>query len=160
MAKYMGSKGSTAGAWMFFPTLGAGKVEFDYFLVLSYKNYKALGHDQEVFANGGGWQKHLELTGGKVSCDVPRVYSAELVRSAGPGESFGLALKAVGLAFYSDHLRSKAIFDIMSKITILKRRLLKAHFCAANQVDRRSISCNIWRLSIIQKATMMWIGRP
>jgi hypothetical protein len=81
MAKFMGSKGSSAGAWMFFPTMGSGKVEFDYFFVLGYENYKALGHDQEVIANGGGWQKSEELLGGKTSCDVPRVYSAELVRN-------------------------------------------------------------------------------
>jgi hypothetical protein len=83
MGKFMQGKGSTGGAWMFFPTLGAGDVKFDYFFVLGYENYAALGHDQEVISNGGGWQKRQELLGGKTSCDVPRVYTAELVRSPG-----------------------------------------------------------------------------
>lgn len=79
--KYMLSKGSETRAWMFFPGMGAGKIEFDYKLVLGNPDYVSLGKDMEIITNGGGWKEAGKVLGGTTSCDSFRLYEADLVRN-------------------------------------------------------------------------------
>ena len=78
--KYMHSQGSDTRAWMFYPGLGAGPIDFDYKLVLSNSGYASLTKGLNIIANGGGWMKADKVFGGKTSCDSFRLYDADLVR--------------------------------------------------------------------------------
>ena len=82
ISEYMGGKGSSAGVWLFFPNWGSGKMDFDYYRVISHENYTEAGKSNEIYNNGGGWMKAMELFDGITECDGGRVYSADLVRSA------------------------------------------------------------------------------
>jgi hypothetical protein len=82
MGKFMGSQGSSGGAWMFFPNYGTGSADLDYYFVVGWENYAAMGKSREIISNGGGYQKMRELYEGRVHCDVPRVYNADLVTAA------------------------------------------------------------------------------
>ena len=80
MAGAMNEKGSKASSWLFYPMLGSGKVEFDYYSVLGFNSYADLGSGFEMFANGGGWAIQQETMDDIAECDSPRVYDAKLVR--------------------------------------------------------------------------------
>ncbi len=79
---FMQSKGSDTAAWLFFPALGAGDIEYDYKLVLANADHRSLAKDGEIIANGGGWMKRGEVFKDIVQCDSPRLYQADLVRNA------------------------------------------------------------------------------
>ena len=78
---YMDSKGSDTMAWMFFPGMGSGKIDYDYKMVLANDNWASLSKDGDIIANGGGWMKMGETFGGITECDSPRLYQADLVRN-------------------------------------------------------------------------------
>ena len=80
--KYMRSKGSDTLAWMFYPGMGAGKIDFNYKLVLGNSGYDSLGKDMDIIANGGGWMEAGKVFGGKTTCDSFRLYEADLVRNS------------------------------------------------------------------------------
>ena len=81
MSAYMKSQGSTAGAWIFYPGMGSGDTDFDYYFIRAYDSFARLAHDDNVIANGGGYMKARGIFKGVVSCDHPRAYSATLVRA-------------------------------------------------------------------------------
>lgn len=81
LKKYMQGKGSQTSAWVFFPAWGAGKIEYDYKLVLGDADYPTLTKDTEIIANGGGWQEAAKTIGSVARCDSARVYHADLVRN-------------------------------------------------------------------------------
>ncbi len=81
MSAYMKSKGSTAGAWVFYPGMGSGDIDFDYYFVRGYTDFKAVAHDSNVITNGAGYRKAGEIFKGVTDCDIPRAYAASLVRA-------------------------------------------------------------------------------
>jgi len=81
MSAYMKSKGSTAGAWAFYPGMGSGDLDFDHYFIRGYADFKAVAHDSEAITNGGGYMKAGEIFKGVTSCDIPRAYAATLVHA-------------------------------------------------------------------------------
>ncbi len=79
--KYMHSKGSDTRAWLFYPGMGSGQIDFDYKLVLSNSGYASLANSMNIIANGGGWMERGKVFGGKATCDSFRLYDADLVRN-------------------------------------------------------------------------------
>jgi hypothetical protein len=77
---FMISKGGMSAAWLLWPVLGAGDIEFDYYSVVSYESYAQLGQAFEAYSNDGGWQKINDIMKGVVSCDEPRLYDGKLIR--------------------------------------------------------------------------------
>lgn len=77
----MTSLGTSASSWLFFPGMGAGDIDFDFWRVVAFNNYTELGAAVETFMNGGGWQKSMEIMGPVASCSSPGVYDARLVRA-------------------------------------------------------------------------------
>ena len=78
---YMDSKGSDTSAWLFFPGMGAGKIEYDYKVVLANKDWASLSKDGNIISNGGGWMEAGKTFAGITKCDSPRLYTADLVRN-------------------------------------------------------------------------------
>jgi hypothetical protein len=77
---YTIENGYRNGAWVMFPAYGVDDVDFDFKLVNGYKDHKEMGKDYDQYANDGGYQKHAELLGGVMRCDVTRVYDGVVRR--------------------------------------------------------------------------------
>ena len=71
--------GGKAQSWLFYPSLGFGDVEFDYWSVVSFNSMSELGEGWELYYNGGGWQKAAAMNDA-ADCDSPRVYSANAMQ--------------------------------------------------------------------------------
>ncbi len=82
---YKAEHGSTAGHWVFFPSFGGGKEDYDFKWVSSAESFESLGADWDQFSEAG-WQKANELFQGKLSCDSSRAYVASLRRAAADDE--------------------------------------------------------------------------
>jgi hypothetical protein len=81
MADIMVGMGSKANQFMFYPSLGSGEIDFDFWRVTTFNNYTELGIAADTFYNGGGWNKTREILGSVASCGSPTVYDANLARS-------------------------------------------------------------------------------
>ena len=77
----MTALGTNASSWLFFPGMGAGDIDFDFWRVVAFNNYTELGAAAETYMNGGGWQKNMEILGPVAGCSSPGVYDARLVRA-------------------------------------------------------------------------------
>ena len=78
--EYSIENGYRNGAWVMFPAYGVDDVDFDFKLVNGYDNHTDMGRDYDQYANGGGYQKHAELLGDVLSCDITRVYDGVIRR--------------------------------------------------------------------------------
>jgi len=76
----MRAKGSKAQNWLFYPSLGFGKVSFYRYSVASFGSASELGEGFDIYYNGGGWKDVMGATKGVTSCDSPRLYSATNLR--------------------------------------------------------------------------------
>jgi len=81
---FMDTKGSKTEAWMFFPGMGAGDIDYDYKLVLANASYPSLALDSDIISNKGGWMEAAKTFGGNTTCDSPRLYQADTIRSSSP----------------------------------------------------------------------------
>lgn len=79
--KYKAEHGSKAGHWVFFPSFGGGKEDYDFKWVTAYENLADVGADWDQ-SNEKGWEKANELFQGKVDCDSSRTYIATTRREA------------------------------------------------------------------------------
>jgi hypothetical protein len=68
-------------SWMFQPAIGAGDIDFDYYHAVVFYRHSDLGAAMELYANGGGVEKHDKILGGISSCLTPVVYNALSVRA-------------------------------------------------------------------------------
>ncbi len=82
---YKSENGSTAGHWVFFPSFGGGKEDYDFKWVSTADSFESLGADWDQF-NESGWEKANELFSGKLSCDSSRAYVATPRRLAADDE--------------------------------------------------------------------------
>ena len=78
----MAAKGSKAQSWLFYPGLGFGKIDFDYYQVVSFGNAKELGGGFDMYYNKGGWKDAAGAMTGVAECDSPRLYSSTNLRMA------------------------------------------------------------------------------
>lgn len=79
--KRMKAKGSQAVSWLFYPAMGAGDIDFDYYHVVGFYRWAELGTTMEMYVNQGGMQEAAELIGGTASCSSPTVFDAQQVRA-------------------------------------------------------------------------------
>jgi hypothetical protein len=80
----MRSMGAKNSNWMFFPMLGGREdIDFDYWGVATFNNWSDYFAAYEIYVNGGGWQKGMEIMNGVASCGetTPTVWDVKLVRS-------------------------------------------------------------------------------
>ncbi len=78
----MAAKGSKAQSWLFYPSLGFGKVEFDYYSVATFNSATELGEGFDMYYNKGGWKDVMGAMDGVTDCDSPRVYAVKNLRMA------------------------------------------------------------------------------
>jgi hypothetical protein len=77
----MGSKGSS---WVFFPGIGAGPYNFDYWQVVTFGSYADFGAASDIYINGGGWQEAMKIMGGTTQCGGSVMFEATVVRYVKP----------------------------------------------------------------------------
>lgn len=75
----LGTKGST---WAFWPMLGGGDINFDYWGVSTFNSWQDYFNAYEIYVNGGGWQKFGQHLAGVTNCmePTPTVWNVTLVR--------------------------------------------------------------------------------
>jgi hypothetical protein len=78
----MKDMGSAASSWLFYPGMGSGDADFDYWSVVAFNNYTEMGAAQEMYINGGGWEKAMGILDSTARCTSPVVFDALLVRAA------------------------------------------------------------------------------
>ena len=85
--EYLAENGSDSGHWILRPGPGEeGDATHSFKWVVSYTSYDSLGHDFDLFFNGGGDQRFGALTGRVMSCDSPRLYNARNIRAMADNE--------------------------------------------------------------------------
>lgn len=77
------ARGSKAFSYLFYPLLGVGAAEFDYYLAIGSANYTELGAMIENYSNGGGYMKVQEILGPVENCTSPDVYDVRAVVTPG-----------------------------------------------------------------------------
>jgi hypothetical protein len=78
MMKGKGAKATST--WAFFPALGTGDYDFDYWRVITFDNYSDFGATSDIFINGGGWQESMKIMGGVTQCERGVIFDATVVR--------------------------------------------------------------------------------
>lgn len=79
-SQYQTETGYHEGTWMMFPVYGSGDMEFDFKMVSGWDNHTQNGQDYQRYGDQQDWDKHGELVGGLMDCDVARVYDAKVLR--------------------------------------------------------------------------------
>ena len=73
--------------WLFFPMIGGpAERDFDYYWGVHLPQLVRLFAAYELYVNGGGWQKGMELFQDVTDCreGSPSVWDVKLVRRAAP----------------------------------------------------------------------------
>ena len=76
----MKAKGSLSVSWFYFPALGTGDMDFDYWHLVGFYRYSDMGATMEMYVNEGGLQEAQEIIGTTSSCDPWTVFDAQSVR--------------------------------------------------------------------------------
>jgi hypothetical protein len=78
----MRALGANNSNWLFFPMLGAGELDFDYWGVSTFPNWSDYFAAYELYVSGGGWQKAAQALEGVAHCreGTPSVWDVRLVR--------------------------------------------------------------------------------
>ncbi len=77
---YTVEQGYHNSAWVMFPAYGVDDADYNFKMVNAYNSHTDMGKDYDLYANGGGYQKHGELLSELLSCDVSRVYDGVVHR--------------------------------------------------------------------------------
>lgn len=82
LSRDMRSLGARNSNWAFFPMLGGGDIDFDYWGVSTFKSWQDYFDAYEIYVNGGGQQKFAQHLGGISNCNdpTPTVWNVKLVR--------------------------------------------------------------------------------
>ena len=78
---YMRGLGSMAQSWLFYPTLGTGAIDFDYYHAIAFYRYSDMGAAMELYTNGGGYQQAEKVLHPVSDCEAPVVFDAYSVRA-------------------------------------------------------------------------------
>jgi len=81
LAEVMAGLGSKASHFMFYPGLGAGDSDFDFWRVTTFNNFVELGEFAEIYINGSGWDETSKALGSIASCTSPNTFDARMVHS-------------------------------------------------------------------------------
>lgn len=78
---HMRGLGSMAQSWLFYPTLGTGVIDFDYYHAIAFYRYSDMGAAMELYTNGGGYQQAEKVLRPVSHCEAPVVFDAYSVRA-------------------------------------------------------------------------------
>ena len=79
--KQMRSLGSLASSWLFYPTMGTGDIDYDYYHATAFYRYSDLGAAMELYANAGGYEAASKLLDPVTDCQAPIVFDAISLRA-------------------------------------------------------------------------------
>jgi len=78
---HMRGLGSMASSWLFYPSMGTGDIDYDYYHAAAFYRYSDLGAAMELYSNGGGYQAAQKMLFPVVECQSPIVFDALSVRA-------------------------------------------------------------------------------
>ncbi|KAA1187650.1 hypothetical protein F0M18_19800 [Pseudohalioglobus sediminis] len=81
MGDHMRGLGSMASSWLFYPMLGTGDIDYDYYHAVAFYRYSDMGAAIELYANGGGYKKARETVEKVAHCSAPTVFDVTSVRA-------------------------------------------------------------------------------
>lgn len=84
---HMRGLGSLASSWLFFPTVGAGNIDYDYYHAVAFYRYSDMGAAMELYSNQGGHAAARELLFPVAECKTPIVFDAISIRAFDEGGS-------------------------------------------------------------------------
>jgi hypothetical protein len=79
--KHMRGLGSLASSWLFYPTMGTGDIDYDYYHAAAFYRYSDLGAAMELYANAGGHEAARKLLDPVSECRAPIVFDAISLRA-------------------------------------------------------------------------------
>jgi hypothetical protein len=79
--KHMRGLGSLASSWLFYPTMGTGDIDYDYYHAVAFYRYSDMGAAMELYANGGGHEAAQKLLDPVTECRAPIVFDALSLRA-------------------------------------------------------------------------------
>jgi hypothetical protein len=79
--KHMRGLGSLASSWLFYPTIGTGEIDYDYYHAVAFYRYSDMGAAMELYANGGGHDAAQKLLDPITDCQTPIVFDALSLRA-------------------------------------------------------------------------------
>ena len=81
--EFLAENGSDSGHWILRPGPGLeADDDYSFKWVTSYSSWESIGHDFELYFNGGGAAHLNDLTGSVMSCDSSRLYNSRMVRES------------------------------------------------------------------------------
>lgn len=78
---HMRGLGSLASSWLFFPTMGAGNIDYDYYHAVAFYRYSDMGAAMELYSNKGGHAAASEFLYPVSDCKTPIVFDAISIRA-------------------------------------------------------------------------------
>ena len=78
---HMRGLGSMASSWLFYPSMGTGDIDYDYYHAATFYRYSDLGAAMELYFNGGGYETAQKMLSPVVECQSPIVFDALSVRA-------------------------------------------------------------------------------
>lgn len=78
---HMRGLGSMASSWLFYPTMGVGDIDFDYYHAIAFYRYSDMGAAMELYTNAGGYQQAEKVLRPVSDCQAPIVFDAISVRA-------------------------------------------------------------------------------
>ncbi len=79
--EFLTENGSDAGHWIMRPGIGEeADADYTFKWITAYTSYASIGHDFDLYYNGGGAQRLNQLTGRIMSCDSARLYNSRVLR--------------------------------------------------------------------------------
>jgi hypothetical protein len=78
---HMRGLGSMASSWLFYPTMGTGDIDYDYYHAVAFYRYSDMGAAMELYSNGGGYAMANKTVNQVSECSTPIVFDALSVRA-------------------------------------------------------------------------------
>lgn len=79
--QHMRGLGSLASSWLFYPTIGTGDIDYDYYHAMAFYRYSDMGAAMDLYSNQGGYEAAQKLMHPVSQCQAPIVFDSISVRA-------------------------------------------------------------------------------
>ena len=79
--QHMRGLGSMASSWLFYPTIGTGDIDYDYYHAIAFYRYSDMGAAMDLYSNQGGYEAAQKVLHPVSQCQAPIVFDSISVRA-------------------------------------------------------------------------------